>query len=172
MKPVVFQWDGDNLVPLKRFTKLCNDQYVVGETYTMAEIEDRSKVSHDHYFATLDDYWHNLPESQADQIYSRSPEHLRKYALIKCGYANILDHVCESKAEALRTAALIAPIDEYALIEVRGCVVRIARAQSQKMRAMGKKDFQESKSKVLDYVASLIDGKPAVPVVAPELVPA
>lgn len=151
---IVFQWDGEAMRPLRRFHNVCNAEYVVGEFYRCEVLEERSVVSHRHYFATLHDYWLNLPEQQAERF--PTEEHLRKYALIKCGYADQRQQVCASHAEALRFAAFIRPIDTYALVTVTEAVVTIWTAQSQSTKAMGRKPFQESKTAVLDWCASLL----------------
>ena len=66
------------------------------------------------------------------------------------------EFVASSKAEATRLAAFLRPIDDYAVVSVDHCVVTVWTAQSQSMKAMGKEAFQESKTKVLDYVGSLL----------------
>ncbi len=152
--PVVYQWSGEEMVPLKRFHNLVNGQFVVGETYMLAEIEERSVRSHQHYFASINEAWRNLPEHLAERF--PSAEHLRKWALIKTGYRDERSTVCASKAEALRVAAFIRPIDDYAVVVVRDAVVIHWTAKSQKLRAMGAKTFQASKDAVLNEISNLI----------------
>lgn len=154
MKPVVFQWTGDTMAPLGRFHNLVNDQYVIGEQYRLAEVDDRSMKSHNHYFACVKEAWLNLPEIIALQ--HPTPEHLRKFVLIQCGYADERSIVCASKAEARRLAAFIKPMDEYAVVIFRECVVKVFTAQSQSVKAMGNKVFQKSKTEVLDYLDSIV----------------
>jgi len=152
--PMPMQWDGEAMRPLGRFAKTADREFVVGQVYRMAEIEERSAKTHAHYFACLHDAWLNLPED--DQERWPTEDHLRKFALIKCGYADERSIVCASKAEAQRVAAFIQPIDGFALVTVSECVVRVFTAQSQSMRSMGRDAFQKSKQAVLDYVAGLI----------------
>jgi hypothetical protein len=64
--------------------------------------------------------------------------------------------VCRSNAEAQRFAAFMKPIDEWAIIEVKGSTVTRYSAKSQSERAMGKVDFEASKNDVLNFAASLI----------------
>jgi hypothetical protein len=47
-------------------------------------------------------------------------------------------------------------MDEYAIVSVREAVVRVFTAQSQNMRAMGAKQFQESKQAVLDQLDDML----------------
>lgn len=158
IKPVVFTWDGEAMVPLARASKLCDRQFVIGERYNLVPHEERSQASHNHYFAKVHEAWLNLPEDRAAQF--ATDTHLRKYALIRANYCNERTHVCESKAEAHRMAAFIQPIDEYAIVKPFDNLVRVWTAKSQTVRAMGKKDFEASKQAVLEIVAAMIGVKP------------
>lgn len=128
--------------------------FVVGEIYKMVEHHDRSDASHNHYFAAIKNGHDSLPDAFRDEY--PTTEHLRKKALIRKGYCSHRDHVCASKAEASRLRAFIRPMDEYAIIEARECVVRIYTAMSQSKKAMGAKDFQESKQAVLNFIDDLL----------------
>jgi hypothetical protein len=63
---------------------------------------------------------------------------------------------CRSHAEALRVAAFLRPIDEYAVVNVSASTVVMLTARSQSARAMDRKTFEASKTAVLDYIASLV----------------
>lgn len=140
--------------PLPRFVNLCNRQYVVGETYPLIPYEGRSQASHNHYFSCVTEGWRNLPEVLAERF--PTVEHLRKYALIKTGYADERSFVCKSRAEAIRLAAFLEPIDNYAIVDAREATVKIYTAQSQAKSAMGARVFGESKTAVLQYISQLI----------------
>ena len=157
--PIPFIWDGESMAPLPRFSRVCDGAFVIGKEYPMIVHEARSAASRGHYFACLSECWRNLPEDIAEDF--PTAEHLRKKALIKCGYADERSIVAASKAEALRVAAFVRPMDEYAVVLVSECVVKVFTAQSQSMRAMGKKAFAASKDAVLAYAASLIGVTPA-----------
>ena len=159
MTPLLFIWDGEAMEPLARHRARADKQYVIGETYCLVPEEQRSSVSHRHYFSALHQAWSNLPEDVAGDFVS--DEHLRKYALIQVGYRDERSIVCASKAEAARVAAFIRPMDEFAVVLVHEAMVRVFTAKSQSVRAMGKKDFQDSKQKVLDYVAAMVGVAPA-----------
>jgi hypothetical protein len=152
--PILFRWNGDAMEPLPRFHNVCNAEFTVGEIYRMVVEAERSQISHNHYFATLADKWLSLPENLAFQF--ATPEHLRKHALILTGYRDEKSFVCSSKAEALRLAAFLKPIDEYAIISVAECAVIMWTAKSQSRKAMGGKLFQKSKSDVLDFVDAML----------------
>lgn len=151
---IAYRWDGNVMAPLPRFERHCDREFTVGEIYLLDPIEQRSAASHRHYFSCINTAWQSLPEDLAGRF--PSPEHLRKYALIQCGYADEQSIVCASKAEAARVAAFIRPIDEYSIVTVSECVVTRYTAKSQSHKAMGRKAFAESKDRVLDYVSSLI----------------
>jgi hypothetical protein len=152
--PLVYTWEGDSFKPLKRFQRACNERFVIGMVYTLDEVKGRSQATHSHYFACLHDGWMNLPEHLAERF--QTQEHLRKWCLIKCGYHDQRSIVASSKAEAQRIAAFIKPVDEFAIVVVSECTVTIYTAKSQSKKAMGAKDFADSKSKVLDLIASMI----------------
>ena len=150
--PLYWKWDGESLIPLN---PLAADRVLtVGERYCLVEHHERSAKSHSHFFAALHDAWQNLPEATGERF--PTPESLRKYCLIKAGYANQREFACSSRAEALRLAAFLRPVNEFAIVTVREAVVIEWTAQSQSLRAMGKAAFQDSKQKVLDIVASYI----------------
>lgn len=154
--PLEFQWDGEAMVP--RHPRLADKAFVVGERYMLAEHNERSSASHRHYFAAIKDVWDNLD----DDAYERfpTPEHLRKHALIRCGFADSRSITCASKAEAMRVAAFVRPQDEYAITTIEGATVTVWTAKSQSSRAMGKEQFQQSKQAVLEWLSQLIGVSP------------
>ena len=158
-QPILMTWDGEALHPRSaRWAAVCDQQLVVGQTYRVAEIKDRSTSSHSHYFAAVAEAHANLPEDQAERF--QTADHLRKWCLIKTGWADQRQIVCASKAEAQRVAAFVRPMDEYAIVTATEAVVTVFTAKSQSYRAMGKKDFQKSKQDVLDLLASMIGVEP------------
>lgn len=158
MGPIVYEWDGDAMKPLGRFKRTCDKEFVVGQLYPLVIAEARSANSHRHYFASLHEAWLNLPEDMAERF--PTDEHLRKYALVKAGYADERSIVCGSKAEAQRIAAFVKPMDSFALIVVREATVKVFTPQSQSTKAMGAKIFQASKEAVLAIVAELVGVTP------------
>lgn len=152
--PLPFQWDGEAMRVRPSFQKRADELFCVGETYTMEVLEERSAASHRHYFAAINEAWANLPDHLAEQY--PTSEHLRKGALIRAGYRDERSIVCASRAEALRVAAFVKPLDTYALVTVTEAVVRVFTAQSQSQRAMGKDLFLKSKADVLETLAAMI----------------
>lgn len=156
--PIVFQWDGEAMVPHRRFQAECDRIFVVGQAYRMTAQEHRSLSSHNHFFAAIHEAWMSLPEHLTERF--PTEEHLRKYALIKAGYHDSSSIVCTSKAEAQRIAAFVRPLDSFAVVTVSEAVVTVFTAKSQSKKAMGGKEFQESKNRVLDVIAALIGIQP------------
>ena len=149
--PVDFRWDGAAMVPLS--AAAAERAYVAGESYRLAPVHDRSHRSHAHYFAMIEEAWRNLPEALAERL--PTPEHLRKYALIRAGFRDERSIVAASKAEALRIAAFVKPLDEFAAVAVHEATVTVMTARSQSTRAMGRAAFQRSKDAVLDAIAAM-----------------
>ena len=153
--PIPFTWTGEAMKPARGFARRCDGAFVVGMTYTLDVVEDRSTASHRAYFAYLNEAWQQLPESHAARF--PTPEHLRKAALIATGFATSREVVCANPAEALRWKPVMESMEEYtvATISPAGTVLTIWTAQSQSMRAMGKATFQASQRAVCEFVAAL-----------------
>ena len=157
--PLRYQWDGEAMRPATRYwAREADKRFVVGETYTLDELHMRSPQTHAHYFACIKAAWESLPDGLAS-VYP-SPEHLRKVALIRAGYATKVQHVAKSAAEAERLAAVIRPYDTYQIVEVTGSIVTVWHAMSQDHRSMDKAIFQASKEAVLRLVGDLIGADP------------
>ncbi len=147
--------DSGTMEPMgETWRKRADARFVVGQKYLIDPDEERSMASHRAYFAAINEAWSNLPERFAEAF--PTADHLRKHALIRCGYRDETSILCASKAEALRVAAFVKMADEYAIITVQGALVTRWTAKSQSMKAMGRAMFQESKDKTLDWVAALI----------------
>lgn len=154
--PQHFEWNGEAMIPLH--PRRADKTFVVGQRYSLVQHEERSSASHNHEFAWLREAWQSLPEHLADRF--PSPEHLRKWALIRAGYSDSHTIVCSSKAEAARVAAFIRPLDEFAVVNVQGTTVTRYTAKSQSKRAMGAKEFYESKQRIMEVVARMIGVEP------------
>ena len=157
-RPLSFQWDGEAFKPVTGHRKLADAQFVIGERYTLETVEERSSAQHRFYFASVNDAWCNLPETMADKF--PTADHLRKYALIHCGYRDERTIACASRAEALRVSAFVRPMDEFAIVTTSGPLVTVWTAKSQRVRAMGKEAFKKSCDDVLHFVSQLIGARP------------
>jgi hypothetical protein len=170
--PCVF--DGNAFVPTTPFLlRLARERYGEGEIISLGIEHERSKKTHDHQFAMIEELWQNLPEALAQMPYAKSAEALRKHALVECGYTDCETIDAGSKAAAERVAAYLSRLATlahgYAIVKISGPVVRCYTPQSQSFRAMGKKTFQESKEAVLGWVEALL-AEQGAPVTAPERV--
>jgi len=157
-RPLLFTWDGEAMWPRPAFVREAKEQFVVGATYRLAEFEDRSAESHAHQFAFINEAWKNLPERLAKDFPTAA--HLRKRALIETGFFNetVLD--VGTKEAAVAVATTLRAKDEFAWIVVRGHVVVMREAKSQKRTAMDKVEFQASKDAVLGWVSELLGVEP------------
>lgn len=159
MTPFQAIWEQGVLRPLNRYHNLLHAELGEGEVITLERREERSKKSHDHFFVLVEEAFNNLPDAQAGRW--ATPDHMRRWALIKAGYHDRSEFVCASKAEAPRLAAFLRQIDDYAVIVVSDAVVTRFTAKSQKLKVMGARDFQDSKTKVLEILSDLIGVAPA-----------
>jgi hypothetical protein len=139
------------MVPLDRFRTLAGRQFHPGQEYVLVNWRGRSEKSHAHYFACIKTGWDNLREDIAGRF--PSPEYLRKWCLVKEGYADETNVVVDDEEQAAKLALVIRKMDPYAVIRIQEAVVTIWRAQSQDHASMGWDAFQESKTKVLERIA-------------------
>lgn len=153
LEPAAFIWDGQAMIPLDRFRRLASKQYRAGQEYVLVDHKGRSEESHRHYFACVRKGWENLHEEDAMKY--PSPEFLRKWALVKEGYADCTDHVCESEEEVAKLITLVRKLDPYAVLTRSGNILTVWTAQSQDHASMGHKTFEESKTKVLERIANM-----------------
>lgn len=153
--PIKFGWNGEAMVPSNPFwARKSDQQFVIGQVYNLVDEPERSSKSHRHYFSCVNEAWANLPPHLADQ--HPTADHLRRRALIEAGYCDNKTIVCSSKAEALRVAAFVKPIDCFAVVTVRDNVVTHSTAHSQSTRAMGAAKFQLSKDATLEIISAMI----------------
>jgi len=156
--PLPFTWDGETMTPARGFAKRADEQFVIGESYRLSVEEHRSDATHKHEFAWLREAHANLPEHLA-ALYP-TPEHLRKRALIEAGYYNETIVDAGSNAAALRVAAAMRGMDDFAHVVVHRHNVLVRTAKSQSRRAMDKAEFQASKSAIMDMIADMIGVAP------------
>lgn len=131
-----------------------------GELVTVIIERGRSLNSHRHQFAFVREAWQNLPEPLQSAPWAETPETMRKHALIATGFHQSYTLDCGANATAQRIKAQLvraeARAEGYAIGRVRGPILTIWTPESQSMRSMGGKRFQESKEKILDWMAAQI----------------
>ena len=169
VRPVMFRYkevdlvvDGKSvhakvMVPHQRFRQLCDRQFSLDEDYPLAPVENRSMASHNHFFASIQEAFDNLPEAWAQEF--PSAEHMRKWVLIEVGFFHLEEHDFDTEKDAKTFAAAVRRRDEYARIKRVGTSVLIKTAKSQDHRSMKKEEFQASKVAVLEYVSEIIGVK-------------
>ena len=122
--------------------------------------KQRSQASHNRYFASIIDMYHNLPASHAQAPYAASAEAFRKHGLIARGYCDteVLD--MGDHEAALKTAPFIASLARkahgYAIVTVRGPLVTCSTPHSQSFKAMGKDKFHESVAAVEGWAEEVL----------------
>jgi hypothetical protein len=156
--PLPCTWNGTGFDVLPRFARQADQQYVIGETYRLANIEDRSDATHKHEFAWIRSAWLSLPEEIADDY--ATPEHLRKRALIATGFFDETRIDVGTTAGALKVAAYARGEDGFAHVVTRGPLVVIRKARSQSRREMDKAEFQASKTSILEWISDLLGVEP------------
>lgn len=152
--PIAYRWTGEAMKPAPYFAEEASRTFAVGEMYRLAEVNERSSNTHNHYFASLTEAWRNLPEEMSARF--PSVEHLRKWCLIRTGFSHSSSIACDSPEEAQKVAAFVRPFDEFAVVSVGGTVVTVFTAMSQSYREMDKREFAASKEAVLELAASMI----------------
>lgn len=155
------RWDGEVLTPTGHYGLSAAREAMEPGDVVIVEIDHpRSQNSHRHQFAEINEAWRHLPESLQEAPWAASPETLRKHALIATGFADTYSIDCGAKATAERVRMALASAEAgkhgYAIAKVRGPLVVVWTPQSQSMRAMGGKRFQESKQAVLNWIAAQI----------------
>lgn len=158
-RAAIFVWDGDAMIPLPRFKRLCDQLYAVHEEYPLVVLENRSQASHNHYFAALAEAHANLAEEYARKY--PTPEHMRSSALVEEGYCTETDHVLDTPKDAKAFAIMLRRAAPYSIIKISGSVVKEFQPVSQSRAAMKKQPFEDSKAAVLARVAAWSRTTPA-----------
>lgn len=152
--PFIYTWTGDGFVPARGYAARAAREFKPGENYVLEVREERPPATHRHYFAAISEAFNNLDDRCTDKL--KTPDHLRKWALIETGHYNETITDCGSQEVALRMAAFTRQIDDYCEIRVRGPLMCVRHAKSQKLRSMDKEQFKESSRAVLDLLSDMI----------------
>lgn len=157
--PIPMAFDGDGAFRiLPNFLRMAREHYGAGEVVPMVPREDRSPITHKHFFACVNTAWQNLPEELAERF--KSADHLRKFALIQTGHRDETVYACMFKTEARRLAASLAPLDDYAVVVIDGTTVTRLTAKSQSYFNMKRQEFAQAKTDVLAYLEAMIGVEP------------
>lgn len=151
---VGFLWDGGAMIPLERYRGLASRQFRPGVEYALVPHRERSDAAHGLFFKCCELAWKNLPEEVAPRF--PTSEHLRRWALIKEGFADEHTMLCSSEAQAQSTGVLARSLDGYAVIQIDGPIVRVWTAKSQSRHAMGHDAFIDSMNKTMERMADML----------------
>jgi hypothetical protein len=146
-----FRYEGNGLFRCLRPKQITA---AIGQVDGWQLAEHRSPESHRHFFACVNEAWKSLPEDMADDF--PSPEHLRKWSLIKAGFCSETRIACANNSEAMTLATKAKAMDRYSIIAIDGKAVTIWTADSQRKDAMGRAAFQEAKERALHIISQLI----------------
>lgn len=157
--PIPVIWKDGALVPATSYQlKRCAEHFQDGARYFVAEHKERSGAWHRAYFAQVNEAHTNLPEGMDADF--PTPDHLRKFALIKCGYHHKVAHRFSSEGDATKAAIFARSDDDFSVVTVEGCMVTRYTAKSQDYRHMDKHEFRQSAEAVLAYVWDLVGVTP------------
>jgi len=76
--------------------------------------------------------------------------------LIRTGFCSCIETALATQSDAAAVANVLRVSDPYCVAVAEQNAVRFYRAKSQRMRAMEKEEFQQSKDAVLDFLSKLI----------------
>ena len=158
-RPILFVRVDNHMVPLPRFQRLFDEMYAVNEEYPLMPLEERSRASHNHYFAALHEGYLNLAEEYAQEF--DSEEHLRHWCLCKAGFCTKDRWVMNTAEDARNLRDALKSQNRSTIIAVNGNVATVYTPMSQSMPAMKKQEFEDSKKAVLELVASMARTTPA-----------
>lgn len=115
---------------------------------------DHSDPARRRFFAIIREVWQTLPDDVAKHY--ASSEHLRKAALIHCGWCESITIAAGSKTAALEIAAKLPQLDRYAIARPQGSIVEIFTARSIAKRACPKAQFMPLSEKVYTWLSQLV----------------
>ena len=154
------RWDGEALTPTGHYGLSAAREAMEPGDVVIVEIDHPARKTRTGTSLPRSMRHGGTSESLQEAPWAASPETLRKHALIATGFADTYSIDCGAKATAERVRMALASAEAgkhgYAIAKVRGPLVVVWTPQSQSMRAMGGKRFQESKQAVLNWIAAQI----------------
>jgi hypothetical protein len=171
MTSITYHCAKEGMVPLARYAAEYARRYVLGKYYTLQEVTERSRESHNLYFKCVEVAWLNLPHGIAERFSTDArlgPDQFRKWCLIMVGLHDQTVEPFDTEEDARRMATIlatqIAKQEGFVVVSIdeatrRVVTILVARTQKQKKNdpnGMDKKDFEASKTAVLEYACSWI----------------
>lgn len=159
LRALPFIWNGEAMVPSERFAALAKRQFTKDASYVLEPHEPASHKERGFYFASIREAHDNIDGETLARY--PTPEHLRKWALIKAGWRKENHTVCDTADDALKLAAFLRRLDDQAVVVVRENVVQIFVARSQRIGNpedgfMTQDEWKKSKQDVLDILSQQI----------------
>jgi hypothetical protein len=156
LRNLPYVWDGEAMIPDAKFKKLAERQFIKGERYVLEAHDQVSHKERAHYHATIAEAHSNL-EGDVLERYP-TPEHLRKWALVKAGWRTVQHQSFDTEARANWVATMIRSKDAFAVVTVQGKLVTVYTPRSQRVGpgCMTREEWQQSKRDVLDIVSGTI----------------
>ncbi len=153
IRPVMFTWTDDGVMaPLPRFRALCDRQYAVGEEYALGPVENIPGNSRAPLFIAAKETWNSLPE---DDDRFPTPEHLRKRALVRAGWATHAQYVLDTPKDAKALALALRQHDGYAVIRISGSTVEVWTAKSIAAGQISAEEWKVVKERALAFLATV-----------------
>lgn len=150
---IIYECTGELMRPLAYHYDLFTRTFESGKRYQLIEFRERSRETHDHFFATVAGYWHNWPENYEREL--PSADHLRKHALIRTGHyiqCMIVHSSLEAASAYVRNFIRYVDYAEGSIAStVNGTATVMRMAKSQRKNVMDDKEFARSKNDVLDF---------------------
>jgi hypothetical protein len=146
-------------MPVPRFAERYEREFQTGKYYTLELVTERSRESHNLYFACVHVALANLQAPLADRF--ADDDEFRKWCLIKRGFRHQRITVFSSNADAVLGASVAQNLRDFSVTVVEDNVLTVLTAKTQKFRrndpeGMDKKDFEASKEAVIEECAVLI----------------
>lgn len=154
------QWDDERevLVPLRNFVRQLKKMLRHGQKLFIERIELRSMKAHNRFFAELARRWNSMPQHITKHFINQT--HLRKHALIRCGWVEEMKPIaCGTPEAAVMGAVCAKTAAAYAMVAINGPVVTIYTARSMATsgdRCMKPKEFYQAAKDVLDFCDGLL----------------
>jgi hypothetical protein len=141
------------LMPVARYAERYECEFQVGKYYTLEPVTERSRESHNLYFACVHVAWANLQAPLADRFVDA--DEFRKWCLIVRGFRHQRITVFSSNADAILGAAVAQNLRDFSVTVVEDNMLTVLTAKTQKLSrndpgGMDKKDFEASKEAVIE----------------------
>lgn len=154
---IIYECADGAMRPLAYLKDLFDRTFKPGKRYKLAEFRERSRQTHNHFFAAVQGYWENWPENYERDL--PSADILRKHALIRTGHyvqAVMAHQSIEAATAYVRDFIRYVDYAEGSITSTAlgtATVMRIAKTQRKDV--MDDAEFQRSKTDVLEFCASV-----------------